>query len=172
MPTIPVDAPEALPVEPYAGTTDVLNQLGSIRDTLPSWVVLDEWIALAHATVVDVLAKTYGGTVPAFTGPGELVVRFAEAKIAAAEILHAIRVNLGPEMHEVPDELRAAAIASLVDGVPGYPLDDGTVIDDDGDPTTEPVVTVAHPLVSSYTPASAFPDPYAELRGIAGLEKL
>jgi hypothetical protein len=144
------------PTDPYASDQDVADVLGTIASRLPTWVSVPRFRASAHALVVDRLAKVYPDAIPAFDGNGLGVVTLAEAKVAAAEILDAIRVNL-PDLGEAPAELRKSAWESLDDGVVGYPIGSGG---DSGSGGTGPTTTVAGPRVSSYTPASAFPDPY------------
>ena len=65
-------------------------------------------------------AKVYPDGLPRFAGDGLTVVRYAEAKLAAAEVLDAIRVNL-PDLGDAPDQLRASALGSLRDGVDRLP---------------------------------------------------
>lgn len=143
----------------YAADADVTNVLGTLGGRLPSWVVVGSYLSIAHAQVVDRLANVYPSGSPAFVGDGLTVVKYAEARIAAAEILEAIRVNL-PDLGDAPDRLRAAAWASLDDGVVGYPPGSTDVPDGDGG-----VVTASSgPRVSSFTPLSAFPDPYEAAR--------
>jgi hypothetical protein len=166
MPTVEIDptpTPAGPPSAPYSGDEDVRNALGNVRDRLPSWVVLEEFRELAHAMVLDRLAKVYPTQIPTFEGPGLVVVRFAEAKLAAAQILEAVRVNL-PDLGEAPEQLRADAFAALDDGVIGYPVGSDSAVDDDDDPSTPSIPVSSTPRVSSYTPLSAFPDPYAEAR--------
>jgi len=147
--------------DPYATDADVRNVLGQVGNRLPSWVVVSKYVAIAHATVVDRLAKVYPDGIPPFAGDAVDVVAFAEAKLAAAEILEAIRVNL-PDLGDAPDRLRASAFSSMDDGVVGYPI--GSV-DVPGDGTTTPgTVSSPGPRLSSFTPLSAFPDPYEPAR--------
>lgn len=145
----------------YSTDADVRNSLGNLRDRLPAWVTIEEFRDLANALVVDELARTYPDGIPAFAGPGLAIVRFAEAKLAAAQILEALRVSL-PDLGEAPDRLREDAYRSLSDGVVGYPAGSTDV------PSTDPLAPVRSstpgPRVSSFTPLSAFPDPYDEAR--------
>lgn len=147
----------------YASSTDVIRLLGTIGSRLPSWVNVDEFLAAAHAETADRLGRVYpDGDLPGFAGTGLAVVALAEAKIAAAEILEGIRVNL-PDLGEAPDRLRASAHETLSRAIPGYPPG-GDELDDDGDPGTPPRIIPPSPRVSSFTPLSAFPDPYAAAR--------
>lgn len=164
MPDIEIPTAEASPLAPFAADQDVRNVLGTIGNRLPAWVVISEFVDAAHATVLDRLSSTYPTSIPTFGGSGALVVRYAEAKLAAADILDAIRVNLPAETHDVPEQLRASALAVLSDGVVGYPAGSADV-DTDGDPATPGTPGAAGPRVSSFTSASAFPDPYEALRG-------
>lgn len=150
---------------PYAAPADVTNVLGSIGSRLPAWVDVATFLSTAHAEVVDRLSRVYREEIPAFEGDAATIVRYVEARVAAAAILDAIRVNL-PDLGDAPTELRASAYASIEDGVVGYPAD-ATVtpgVDDGAGGTTPAVVTVPGPRVSSFTPLSAFPDPYADAR--------
>lgn len=157
-------APFVAPGDPYASDADVLNALGTLGkgDRLPDWVDVASFRGIAHADVLDRLSRIYPDGVPVFVGPGLDVVRYAEAKLAAAEILEAIRVNL-PDLGEAPDRLRSSAYAPLSDGVPGYPPGSTTP---GGEEDPRPVNT--GPRVSSFTGVSAFPDPYAAVRGYGG----
>lgn len=147
----------------YATDGNVNTILGSLAGRLPATLApVSEFLALAHTTVLDVLTDVYPAGVPEFASEGLLAVTWAEAKLAAAEILGAVRVNL-PDLGDAPDRLRREAMATLSGGVVGYPAGSGS------DPDN-PTVT-AGPRVSSFTQASAFPDPYEALRGrgISGL---
>lgn len=147
----------------YASSGDVLTILGKIGPRLPIDVNVDALIGMAHAELVDRLAETYPSGIPTFEGDGLDAVRWAEAKLAAAEILEVVRVNL-PEIGEAPDQLRASVDRTLSLGIVGYPP--GSVDTPDGDGGSVPAN--AGPQVSSFTPASMFPDPYADLRGVTG----
>lgn len=146
----------------YADEHDLTNALGTLGGRLPEWVELSTFLAVAHAEAVERLAAAYPNGIPRFTGVGFDVVRFAEAKLAAADLLDAIRVNL-PELGDAPDRLRDAAYRSLDGGVAGYPAG-STSVDDDGDPDTPATSHTPGPLVSSFTALSAFPDPYEAAR--------
>jgi hypothetical protein len=162
MPSIGLD-----PVNPpYANETQVTNLLGTLGNRLPAWVSIPSYLAIAHATVLDELANVYPGGIPVFEGPALDVVSWAEAKLATAEILDAIRVNLPTDAHDAADTLRASALAALSDGVVGYPAGSLDGVDVDTDPSTPGVVTTVGPRVSSFTSLSAFPDPYADARTI------
>lgn len=151
-------APFYSPGDPYATDEDVRNALGSLRDRLPAWVDVAAFLQIAHAEMVDRLSRTYPDGIPAFLGAGLAIVRYAEAKLAAAEILEAIRVNL-PDLGEAPARLRESAESSISDGVAGYPPGTSTPGGD-----ADPRPSNPGPRLSSFTPASTFPDPYAELR--------
>lgn len=162
MPTVPVESSSP---DPYADVPDVRNVLGTIATRLPAWLDDDkigEFLSIAHAEILSRLWEVYPATIPTFTGPGADVLRYAEAKLAGAEILEALRVNL-PDLGEAPDRLRESVERTLAGGVVGYPP--GSVdVDDDGDPDTPGVSSTPGPRVSSFTPLSAFPDPYAAAR--------
>lgn len=157
MPSVPLPAPSGAPLEPYATEGDVVTILGPIGNRLPSWVDVVEFLGMAHAQMIDELAKVYPEEIPTFASNGLAAVRWAEAKLAAAEILDAIRVNLGDDESTTAAELRASAVATVSDGVAGYRY--GTVAIEG----TEETAT-ARPLVSSETSLSAFPDPYEAAR--------
>lgn len=140
----------------YADDQDVKNALGALRDRLPSWVIVTDFRNMAHAEIVDRLGGAYPDGIPTFAGPGLDVVRYAEAKLAAAEILEAIRVNL-PDLGDAPDRLRTSAFSAVDRGVTGYPA--GSTDTDPGG-TGTPTTSSSSPRVSSFTPLSAFPDPY------------
>lgn len=146
----------------YSADTDVVDQLGTLGTRLPGWVVVSTFRNIAHATITDRLGREYPDGIPLFSGASADVVRYAEAKLAAAEILEAIRVNL-PDLGDAPDRLRASVEETLTGGIVGYPPGSAAV-DVDGDPGTPGVAAVAGPRVSSFTPLSAFPDPYAPAR--------
>lgn len=169
MTTIPVE-PISSPDDWYASDDDVRHLLGTLRTRLPDWVVISEYLEVAHGLAVGVLAKVYPGGVPDFTGDAATVVRWAEAKIAAGEILSAIRVNLDPEAREVPDQMRAEAYETLGGPIVGFPVG-GEEVDDDGDPDTPGIIVNPSPRVSSFTPMSAFPDPYDAARVAYGSER-
>lgn len=151
---------------PYAAAGDVETTLGNLAGRLPADLSpIETWLSLAHAEVVDVLSQVYPNGIPPFAAgsDGREAVRWAEAKIAAAEILEAVRINL-TDLGDVPTRLRDSALRTLADGVVGYPPGSTTTPDPD-DPDGPGIVTSPRPRVSSYTPASAFPDPYESLRG-------
>lgn len=152
--------------EPYASTGDVETALGNLKGRLPaSLSPIPTWLSLAHAEVIDLLSAVYPNGIPEFAdgSDGVEAVRWAEAKIAASEILEAVRINLS-DLGDAPQRLRDSAVRTLVDGVVGYPPGSTTIDDPDNPGTSVPVS--ARPRVSSYTPASAFPDPYDALRGL------
>lgn len=158
MPDVPLSTPQGGPVVPYATVDDVRNLLGQLGSRLPGWVDLDAFLGIAHATTVDVLAGVYPEGIPDFTGNALAVVRHAEARYAAADVLNALRVSV-PEIGDTPDRLVGAADAALRDGVVGHPVG----ASGDGGGTGTP--TGPGPLVSSFTPVSAFDDPYDPARG-------
>src|SRR5437868_1624123 len=121
MATIELNTPGYdVPLDTYATADDARNALGSLRDRLPAWVDVETFVAQAHAEIVDRLSGPYPNGIPTFAGVGLHAVRYAEAKIAAAEILEAIRVNL-PDLGDAPERMRAAAYETLDDGVVGFP---------------------------------------------------
>lgn len=143
----------------YSTDDEVRNRLGPIGNRLPTWISLPAFRSTAYADVVDRLARVYPDGIPTFTGAGLTLVASAEAKLATAEILEALRVNL-PDLGDAPDRLKSSAYAALDDGVVGYPV--GSV--DAGSPSTPGAVASPAPRVSSFTPLSAVEDPYAEAR--------
>lgn len=146
----------------YSTDDAVKNLLGPIATKLPAWVIVTDYRTTAYAETLDVLAGVYGNAIPAFTGAGLAVVALAESRFAAAGILESIRVLTGDDT-DAPARLRAEARSSLVDGVPGYPVG-AAGTDTDGNPDTPDVYGTPSPRVSSFTPLSAFPDPYAAAR--------
>lgn len=145
--------------DPYADEQDVRNALGTLAARLPSFVSLASNLSVAHAQVVDRLGQVYPNGIPTWAGDALDVVRFVEAKIAAAETLEQIRMNL-PDLGDQPDRLRASAWASIDDGVVGYPPGSSDAGSGGGTPST----SVPGPRMSSFTPLSAFSDPYAAAR--------
>jgi len=159
-------------VTTYATDPDVLNFLGQIRNRLPEWIGTAElrapFLEIAHSEVVDSLAAAYPQGVPSFTGAGRDVVRYAEAKLAAAQILDAVRVNLSTDQLDAPDRLRSSAFLSLEGGVAGYlPDTEQTPTPGGGGTGGGTTTTGPRPRVSSYTSLSAFPDPYEGVRDYA-----
>jgi hypothetical protein len=144
----------------YSTDDDVENVLGQLKNKLPAFIDVDKARQMAYAELVDRLALTYSNGVPQFAGLGLESVRWAEAKLAAADILDAIRVNIDT-VGDAPERLRAAVDRALEGGIVGYPPGSTTVDDGEGNPTA----VVRSPLVSSFTPVSAFPDPYELVRG-------
>lgn len=153
-----VTAVLTLPV-PYAEAEDVTFLLGKLGARLPAGYDLDRAVRLAHAKAVDVLRTAYGATVPTFEGDGAEVVRWAEAKLAAAEVLTSLRTALSDTQAVIPDTWRAEARAELIDGVPGYPLGGA---DPDGEGPAGPSVPRG-PQSSTYAYGSIFPDPSTAL---------
>lgn len=148
----------------YAVDANVNTILGNLAGRLPAGLSpISEFLGLAHATVIDELSEVYPNGIPAFAGEGLLAVKWAEAKLAAAEVLSAVRVNLPAQLVDAPSRLKAEALATLRDGIVGYPAGSGG---DPAHPTAAPA-----PRVSSFTQASAFVDPYDSLRdlGLSGL---
>lgn len=151
--------------ENYAAAGDVTNVLGPIGNRLPSWLDVEEFLTLGHAVTIDALAQVYPDKIPTFEGDALTLVKLVEAKLTAAEILDAVRVLLKDENDlTAAESFRASAYASIANGVVGYRP--GTeAVDDDGDPLTPDVTNVAPgPRISSFTPMSAFPDPYDAIR--------
>lgn len=143
----------------YAGADDARAALGPVGNRLPTWVDLDTRLRIAHAEVTDRLVDVYGHTLPTFTGDALEVLRWAEAKLAASDVLLLLRAMLTDSDSAVATELRASALATLAGGVPGFrppgPTDSG------GSPTPGPDGTVsAGPRVSNAHTMSVFEDPY------------
>jgi hypothetical protein len=149
----------------YCTDEDVQQILGTLKNKLPSFVDLDKSRQMAHAELVDRLSLMYP-KMPIWAGAGLEALRWAEAKLTGADILDSIRINIDT-VGDAPERLRAAVERTLEGGIVGYPPGSETVDDGDGNP----VAVVRSPLVSSYTPVSAFPDPYADVRDM-GLEYL
>lgn len=155
-PTNPADVPSS----PYADDASVRQLLGPIGNKLPTWVDVEQQLGIAHATAVEALGKAYAGRIPTFAGDALVVLRWAEAKLAAAQILDAIRV-LFPDQSTAADDLRAAAYRDLDGGLIGYPVGTGADLEADDDSVR---LAGAGPRVSSFTPLSVFDDPYGPAR--------
>lgn len=147
---------------PYSSDPDVRLLLGKIGGRLPAEVDVATFRSIAHADVLDRLGDAYGGTVPTLNAGSDALeaARWAEAKVAAAEILETLRASL-PDLGEAPEQLRTSAYATLSRGLPGLLPGGGTTTGPDG----SPVATSPRPQVSSFTPVSLFEDPYDALRG-------
>lgn len=150
--------PEASPhADPYASDEQVRVVLGGLADRLPATISLEQRRAMAHAEVLERLVGTYG-TLPSAQWRPEalLAVQWAEAKIAAADILDIIRATRSDDS-AVADKLRASAYATLGRALPGQPIaDDGS--------TTPPVAPLPY-VPRSTGGASVFADPYADIVG-------
>lgn len=151
---------------PFATAPDVRVVLGPMGSVIPTDILeeagvdVEEHIAAAHGEVLDRLADTYGPTLPtvtlAATPDAFLVVRWAEAKICAADILDILRASMDTES-EIPERLRRSAWDTLARGLPGLRPGDPTT------PGTPPVVVWSgQPAHSSSTPVSNFPNPYGD----------
>lgn len=146
----------------YCTDDDVNQILGTLKNKLPAFVALDKARQMAHAELLDRLGAMYP-KMPEWAGPGLEAVKWAEAKLTGADILDSIRINIDT-VGDAPERLRAAVERTLVNGIVGYPIGSEVVDDGDGNPHT----VIRSPLVSSFTPFSAFPDPYADVRDIGG----
>lgn len=146
--------PAALTLAAFAGDRDVRDALGRLGDRLPADLDIPRRIAVAHADVVDRLVQTYGTDLPTW-GPVALdLLRWTEAKLAAALILEQLTAaaNVDPVLAV---SLREAAHATLARGLPGHaPGQPDTV-------TPRPPDGPALPTVSTAAPGSNFADPYA-----------
>lgn len=141
----------------YATDPDIVAVLGKIGPRLPAEIAVATFGAIAHAETVDRLGEVYGDNVPAFTGNALEAVRWAEAKLAAAEILEALRASL-PDVGETPVRLRQSAERTLSSTIPGAPAGGGTATDASG-------AAVAYgptPLARNNAPGSLIVDPYSE----------
>jgi hypothetical protein len=140
---------------PYADPDDVRLALGPLGGRLPVGFDVDRHLRRAHAEVLDELGTVYRAGVPTFTGDGAEAARFAEANVAAANILDALRAHLG-DVSQLATDLRAAAARTVTGGVPGFPVDAGPTVPGT---TSRPAV----PQVSHVARVSVFGDPYAHL---------
>lgn len=147
------------PTDPYTTVPDVVLVLGKIGPRLPAEIDVAAFVDMAHADVVDRLADVYTHGIPAFDGDGLQAVRWAEAKLAAAEILGIVR-NMVNDVGDAPALLRAEVERTLAGGIVGYPPGSYT-----NDPNVPGVPVTTRPQVSSATPTSMFPDPYEDRRG-------
>jgi hypothetical protein len=148
------------PPSPWTSPADVVFVLGKLgpRVQANTDIDLDAFVSAAHAEALDRLADAYGTrTLPAFAGDALTVLRWAEAQLAAADVLDMLRATLGDDQAEVPERLRRSAWAKLDGGVPGFRPGDPAPADG----VTYPTWT-SSPAHSSSTPVSNFPDPYAD----------
>ena len=142
-------------VAPYAAPADALLTLGPVGTrTLPAGIDVDAHVAMAHAQVMERLAEVYPNGLPTFTGVGREVVRWAEARLAGASLLDALRAHLGGDTTATATDLRVSALATLEGTIPGYPAGSGP---------TEPGATPrpSLPRHTSTMVGSIVADPYA-----------
>lgn len=147
--------------ETYSSDADILTALGKLGPRLPVEISVPSARSMAYAVVLDRLADVYGGTVPDLDREGREaareIVRWAEAKLAAAHILSILGTASGLEPEQV-SAWREEALETLRNSLPGVRIGDtdapGTT------PGTGPIPSV--PLVAAPGEAtSLFPDPYA-----------
>lgn len=142
----------------YATIADVRTALGRIGNRLPAEIDVAAFLAMGHATVLERLRAAYGPDgPPAFTGDGLEVVRWAEAKTAAAAILEILRSQLD-SVGDAPDRMRRSAEADLLGGVIGYPPGG---VDPDATGPLGPSAAQG-PRTSSSGAYSLVPDPYGD----------
>lgn len=150
------------PASPWSSVDDVVFVLGRLGPRVRANVDidLDAFLSVAHSEALDRLVTVYGSpSLPTFTGDALVALRWAEAKLAAADILDMLRTTLGDDQAEVPERLRRSAWATLDGGVPGFRPGD-PVPGEDGPPL--PTWT-SQPRHTSATPVSNFANPYDEL---------
>lgn len=145
------------PVAPstYATAADVRIVLGALgsRPGLPD---IDPRLSMAHAEVLDRLSDVYGPTLPVWRASAAEAVRWAEAKLAAADLLDVLRATRDDDS-TVAEKLRASAYATISGGLPGQRPGDASTSPDTPPGATPPTL----PLLSSTATLSNFPDPYA-----------
>lgn len=143
----------------YASEPDVRAILGKLGSRLPADVDPATHLDMAHASITDRLRDVYGtgpDDVPDFAGDGLEVVRWAEAKLAAASVMSTLLLSLPAADREAVTMLRAEAYGDLSRGIPGYPV--GGVDPDGAGPASS---YPPGPSVSSgVSGSSLFPDPY------------
>lgn len=140
----------------WANIADVYSTLGKLGPKVKEAADNGRFEAEAHLSAARAEAFTrlehvYGvGGVPSpeAESPALEVVRWAVARIAAANILDILRASL-PDVSELPERLRRTAWASLDGALPGFPPGGG--------PNTPG--TTNTPWASSGG-VSQFPDPY------------
>lgn len=145
------------PTEPYTTDADVKLVLGKIATGArldQAGIDVAAMIPAAHVEVLDKLTEVYGPTLPDVTGDALETVRWAEARICAANILDILRASLDT-VSDIPERLRRSAWDTLGRGLPGLRP---------GDPAgPEPLPTwTAQPAHSSSTPVSNWPNPYSD----------
>lgn len=168
---LPLDTPPGSPATArYASDADVRLALGKLGNRLPAEVNIAAFGSMAHADLLGKLADVYPAGLPDFTSSGDAVeaVRWAEARLAAAEILDVLRAAY-PDVGETPSKLRESVASTLDGGIVGFPP--GSTAVDDGSGGSV-VATSSAPLASSNAPSSLFIDPYEDLRDPATLPYL
>jgi hypothetical protein len=152
------------PSEPWATDVEVKTTLGKIGSRVEAaGIDIDAHISRAHSQAVDRLVKVYATrTLPAFTGDALEAAKWAEAQLAAANILDILRASLD-SVSDLPERLRASAWETLDAGLPGFRPGDPTPGADD---PPFPPETAGSSGRHSAAAASAFPDPYLDPFGL------
>lgn len=151
--------PTPTPPPTWAGEEDVFDTLGKVGPKVKAATEAGRFdtaaqLAAAHVEAYTRLEGVYGvGRVPAPVADsvGHEVLRWAVARLAAANILDILRASL-PDVSELPERLRRTAYATLDSPVPGFPPG--------GNPGT-PAAWGAP--FSTAGGVSQFPDPYTSL---------
>ena len=104
----------------FCDDADVKTTLGRLGSRPLPGIDVGEHIAAAHADVLGRLGALYVN-LPTFAGNGLVVLRWAEAKLAAAAILDILAADLNDDVREVPERLRASAYETLSAPIVGYP---------------------------------------------------
>lgn len=145
----PADAPT------YSSDDDVAHLLGRVGSRLPDYVRIPTFRAAAYAQMGEALGAIYP-TVPEFTKPAAVAaLRWAEAKLAAADILDVLAADLSDDVRELPERWRAQVAETLAGGVVGYPPGSTAPDGEEVSPTYP-----ATPSVSHRTPGMLTPNPY------------
>lgn len=147
---------ETPPAATYSTDDDVLHLLGRIGSRLPDYVVVASFRSAAYAQIGESLGGVYT-TVPTFTKPTAVAaLKWAEAKLAAADILDVLAADLNDDIRELPERWRAQVRETLAGGIVGYPPGGGD--SETGEPVTPSYP--ATPSVSHRTPGMLFPNAY------------
>lgn len=144
----------------YATEPDVRAVLGKLGARLPAEVDPATHLDMAHASIADRLRDVYGtgpDDVPDFADEGLEVVRWAEAKLAAANVMSTLLLSLPSADREAVTMLRAEAYADLDRGIPGYPVGG---VDPDGPGGPVGSYPPGPSVSSGVSGSSLFVDPY------------
>lgn len=145
------------PTDPttYSGDDDVRHLLGRIGTRLPGYITISSFRSAAYAQIGEALGAIYP-TVPQFTKPTAVAaLKWAEAKLAAADILDVLAADLTDDVRELPERWRAQVAETLAGGVVGYPPGSTDPDGEEISPTYPSTPSVSHRVAGSL-----LPDPY------------